>query len=215
MRIVTLARIAESMGLQTQLVAQFRQPSGTLGRLAGWTMANRPSNQLRNSLTIELLGLKPNDLVLEIGYGPGLAIEFTSREIRTGKVIGLDHSTVMHRQAAIRNAAAIAAGKVEIGIGDVLEPPFPLPLVDKIYSVNVVQFWPEPERVFAELRRLLKPGGCIATTFMPRVGKNKLRLAHSRADALEQMMEKIGFEQRETHWMALHPTPAFCVLART
>ena len=50
---------------------------------------------------------------------------------------------------------------------------------------------------------------------MPRVGKDKLGQAHARADALEQMMENIGFERRETHWMALHPAPAFCVLART
>ena len=140
MRIVAVARIAKSMGPHTRLVAQFRQPSGPLGRLAGWTMAHGPSNRLRDSVTIQLLGLETDDLVLEIGYGPGLATELASRETRTGKVIGLDHPTVMYRQAAIRNAAAIAAGKVEIGIGDVLEPPFPLPLLDKIYSVNVVQF---------------------------------------------------------------------------
>lgn len=203
------------MSLKAQLVAQFRQPSGALGRLAGWTMANRPSNRLRNNRTIELLAIEPDDLVLEIGYGPGLAIELASRQLGTGEVLGLDHSTVMYDQATRRNAAAIAAGKVKIGVGDVLAPPFPLPLVDKIYSVNVVQFWPEPERTFVALKRLLKPGGRIATTFMPRVSTDKLAQATSLAHELEQMMAKIGFERPETHWMVLHPTPAFCLLART
>jgi hypothetical protein len=97
----------------------------------------------------------------------------------------------------------------------VLEPPFPPPAVYKIYPVNVVQFWSEPQRVFAELERLPSPGGRIATTYMPRVGKDKLGQAKAHASAMEQMMADIGFEGYETHWMPLRPTRAFCVVARS
>ncbi|NNC63994.1 MAG: class I SAM-dependent methyltransferase, partial [Gammaproteobacteria bacterium] len=94
------------MSLQQELVAQFRQPTGALGRLAGWTMAHRPSNRQRNACTIELLELAPDDDVLEIGYGPGVAIEQASREIVDGRILGFDHSKVMHEQASRRNANA-------------------------------------------------------------------------------------------------------------
>ena len=202
------------MSMQQALVAQFRQPTGTLGRLAGWTMAHRPSNRSRNAFTIDALELAPTDDVLEIGYGPGLAIELASREIVSGKIVGLDHSAVMQRQASRRNAAAIAAGKVELIVGDVLEPPQPLPRFDKIYSVNVVQFWSKPECVFAEFERLLKPGGCIATTYMPRIGADKPGRARAYARELQRTLREFAFTDRQTHWLMLGPVPALCVVAR-
>ncbi|NNC65620.1 MAG: class I SAM-dependent methyltransferase, partial [Gammaproteobacteria bacterium] len=113
-----------------------------------------------------------------------------------------------------RNAAAIAAGKVELIVGDVLEPPRPLPAFDKIYSVNVVQFWWEPERTFAELARLLKPGGRIATTYMPRIGKDKPGQARAHAKKLERIHNEFAFDELRIHWLMLEPVPAFCVVAR-
>lgn len=202
------------MSLQQELVAQFRQPTGALGRLAGWTMAHRPSNRQRNTCTIELLKLAPDDDVLEIGYGPGIAIEQASREIVDGRILGFDHSKVMHEQASRRNANAIAAGKVELVVGDILETSRPLPAFDKIYSVNVVQFWWEPERTFAELARLLKPGGRIATTYMPRIGKDKPGQARAHAKKLERILNEFAFDELRTHWLMLEPAPAFCVVAR-
>lgn len=202
------------MSLRSAVIAQFREPSGTLGRLAGWTMAHRPSNRQRNRRTIELLELAPSDTVLEIGYGPGLAIELVARRLRGGKVFGVDHSSTMYRQAVRRNAAAIAAGRVDLRVDNILSLTRTLPLADKIYSVNVVQFWPEPERVFAALKGLLKPGGRIATTFMPRVGNDRSDQARSRAQRLERLMQETGFDHHETHWMNLS-TPAFCIVAST
>ena len=57
------------------LAGQFGNPHGPLGRLAGRIMATRGSNIERNRWTVDLLELKPHHRVLEVGYGPGLAIE--------------------------------------------------------------------------------------------------------------------------------------------
>jgi len=56
------------------LVQQFGKPSGFLGVLAGIIMLVRPSNRLRNLRTLELLDVRPEDRVLEVGFGPGLAV---------------------------------------------------------------------------------------------------------------------------------------------
>lgn len=93
-------------------------------------------------------------------------------------------------------------------------PPIPLARTGKIYSVNMVQFWSTPKRAFAALGRLLKPGGRIATTYMPRAGKDKAGQLNARARTLERLMRDNGFEQPEMHWMPLRPTPAFCLAAR-
>jgi len=62
------------MTLINKVYAQFRRPSGLLGRLAGWIMANRPSNIERNRWTVDLLNIKETDHVLKLGFGPGLSI---------------------------------------------------------------------------------------------------------------------------------------------
>jgi hypothetical protein len=54
--------------------SQFHRPAGLLGRVVGWIMANRPSNIERSRWTVDLLNVQPTDHVLEIGFGPGLAL---------------------------------------------------------------------------------------------------------------------------------------------
>ena len=63
------------MNLQNVIVAQFQQPRGLLGQIAGWIMDHRPSNRDRNHWTVKLLHIQPQDQILEIGCGPGLALE--------------------------------------------------------------------------------------------------------------------------------------------
>lgn len=200
------------MSLQAQLVAQFRKPVGQAGQLAGWVMAHRPSNRQRNERTVELLNLERTDCVLEIGYGPGFAIELASQRVKEGQVLGLDHSHTMYRQAQRRNARAITEGRVELMVGDILDPPATLPQFDKIFSVNVVQFWPDPARVFAEIKQLLAPGGRVATTFMPRVGSEKPGQARAHAKRLRRLMETLSFSGHQVHWLDTGSTPAVCVV---
>lgn len=198
-----------------RIVSQFRQPTGTAGRLAGWIMATRPSNRLRDSRTLDLLRLASSDTVMELGYGPGYAAALAAARLREGRLYGVDHSAVMLAQAVRRNARGVASGKVVLRLGNVLDAAGELPLFDKIYSVNVVQFWPDPRRVFAKLEELLKPRGTIATTYMPRVGSNKVGQAAAKAEKLTMLLRELGFEQIETHWLMHRPAPAFCVVARS
>jgi len=75
------------------IVGQFGHPRGTAGTIAGWVMAHRRSNRERNSWVVSLLDVQPSDRVLEIGFGPGLAIAELSRRVGdSGHVYGIDHS---------------------------------------------------------------------------------------------------------------------------
>src|SRR5262245_29535339 len=85
--------------------SQFRQPRGFAGWLAGWEMALRSSNRQRNVWAVGLLGVEPTDRVLDIGFGPGIAIRELSRRATQGLVCRVDHSAVMVRQATRRNTA--------------------------------------------------------------------------------------------------------------
>jgi len=58
------------MSIVATVYRQFHKPTRFLGRVAGWIMANRPSNIERNRWTVDLLNVQPSDHVLEIGFGP-------------------------------------------------------------------------------------------------------------------------------------------------
>src|SRR5215211_5658345 len=94
--------------LRRRLVAQAHRPTGPLGRLVAQLMATRPSNVQRNRWAVEQLAIAPTDRVLEIGFGPGVALEALVARVTEGSVWGVDHSELMVRKAARRNARAIA-----------------------------------------------------------------------------------------------------------
>jgi len=106
-----------AMAIRKRIVTQFMRPRGGAGWLVGWEMALRSSNRQRNMWAVGLLEVEPTDRVLEIGFGPGIAIRELSRQATHGLVCGVDHSAVMVRHATRRNAAAVRAGRVELRLG--------------------------------------------------------------------------------------------------
>ena len=148
--------------------AQFGRPTGFWGRAAGLLMAHRTSNRRRNAWAVSLLDVRPEDRVLELGFGPGLAIRELSRIAAEGYVCGIDHSELMLRWARRRNADGLRRGVVDLRLGSVDELPAFDALFDKILAVNAMMFWREPVARLAELRRLLGPGGLIAVAYQPR-----------------------------------------------
>jgi ubiquinone/menaquinone biosynthesis C-methylase UbiE len=109
------------MGLKQRViravVGQFVRPRGLPGRLVGWEMAVRPSNRKRNLWAVELLEVQSTDRVLEIGFGPGVAIQALAHLTANGNVYGIDHSEVMVRQAIARNRRAVDEGRVSLVLG--------------------------------------------------------------------------------------------------
>jgi len=154
--------------IRSAIVQQFGKPSGPLGVLAGLVMRMRPSNRLRNSRTLDLLGIQPKDRVLEVGFGPGVAVARAAALAPEGKVVGVDHSELMLRQARRRNAKAISAGRVELILGSADALPRLEDRFDKVMAVNVYMFWKDPVSVLRGLRQVMSPGGVIALTLQPR-----------------------------------------------
>jgi SAM-dependent methyltransferase len=90
------------------IVSQFAHPRGLVGRLVGYLMTYE--NRERNAWAVSLLNVHKNDRVLEIGFGPGWAIQQMATLATAGFVAGVDHSEAMVQVATERNAAAVRAG---------------------------------------------------------------------------------------------------------
>jgi SAM-dependent methyltransferase len=139
---------------------QLRHPSGFTGRMIGRAMAI--ANRRPNRIAIEALEVAPEDVVLELGFGPGRAIGKLASLIGTGCVRGIDQSATMLAQACRHNRRAIETGRVELRQGRFDALPWPSASVDKILAVNTVYFFRKDAVEIHEARRLLRPGGTMA-----------------------------------------------------
>jgi SAM-dependent methyltransferase len=196
------------------IVGQFGHPRGAVGNVVGWVMARRPSNRQRNRWVASLLDLQPADRVLEIGFGPGLAIAELGRRVGpAGHVHGIDRSDVMLRQATRRNAAAIQAGRVTLTLGTVerLPPALDGPF-DAILAVNSLGFWTAPAERLEALRRRLTPGGRIAIASQPRCPGATRSTSLDAAGEITDLLQAAGFTRTRTEILDLDP-PVVCVLA--
>jgi ubiquinone/menaquinone biosynthesis C-methylase UbiE len=187
--------------------AQFGRPTGLGGYAAGLLMAHRPSNRRRNAWAVSLLDVQRDDRVLELGFGPGLAIRDLSRIVAKGYVCGIDHSELMVRWARRRNASGIRRGVVDLRLGSVDElPAFDAPF-DKILAVNAMLFWSESDPVarLAELRRLLRPGGLIAVAHQPRGPGATDETSAARGREIAVALIRAGFSEVRLETMRLKP----------
>jgi SAM-dependent methyltransferase len=209
---VASAGIAVVRALDRDVIGQGHHPRGAAGSVTGWVFAHRPSNRQRNGWVVSLLGVQPADQVLEIGFGPGLAVAELVRA-DAGHVYGIDHSDVMLRQASRRNAAAIRVGRVTLinASVDQLPPALDGPF-DAILAVNSLGFWPAPAERLAELRRRLAPGGRIAIVSQPRCHGATAATSRTAAGEIENLLRGAGFTHLSTETLPLSP-PVACVLA--
>jgi ubiquinone/menaquinone biosynthesis C-methylase UbiE len=174
-------------------------------------MAHRGSNRQRNIWAVSLLDVQRNDRVLEIGFGPGIAIRELARLASDGHVRGLDHSEVMVRQATRRNAEAVRRGQGELRLGSVERLPAFDVRFDKILVVNAMQFWTEPSELLAELRGLLTSGGRIAIAFQPRGPGATDEVATRKGREIAAALRDAGFSEVRTETLQLEPA-VVCVL---
>ena len=203
------------MNLTTAIVrrvrAQFGRPTGVTGRVVGWIMASRASNRRRNIWTVSLLDVQRHDRVLEIGFGPGIAVREISRFAVEGYICGLDHSEEMLRQATRRNAAAIRTGRVDLRLGSVdCLPVFAEPF-DKVLAVNAIMFWDRTIDRLEELRRAMRPGGRIAIAHQPRGPGATDATAAARGEEIAAALTQAGFSDVRVRTMRLKPAVACAI----
>jgi len=118
------------------LMRMFGRPRGLLGRLGGHIMAR--TNENCGAWAIDLLEIRPDDRVLEVGFGPGVLLGRLSA--LTTRVAGVDRSREMIAQARARNANAIERGGVALHRAPAHSLPFKAHTFDKALAVNSCRF---------------------------------------------------------------------------
>ena len=188
------------MEIKQSIIKQFGKPSGSFGRFVGWLMSIK--NNGRVNWTFENLHLKPSDILLEVGYGPGVTLKKVADNLTSGFIAGIDHSEIMLEQASRRNKKHIENVKVKLECGTVSDLKYPANHFDTIYASNVHFFWENPAKEFKQLVSFLKPGGRLVMVFQPRLTKKDVREV---ADNTKTQYEEAGLIDIKIDFKKMRP----------
>jgi len=155
---------------------------------------------------IGLLGLSPDDTVLDVGCGTGFATEGLLEHVDT--VYGLDQSPHQLSRAYQKFGKH---GRVRYHLGDAERLPFENDTFDVVWSSGSIEYWPNPVDALEECRRITKPGGQVlivgpdypnSTIFQKMADAIMLFYDEEEAD---RMFEAAGYEEFEHHIQQSRP----------
>ncbi len=122
-------------------------------------------------LPTEFARIEAGDVVLDLGSGAGNDCFVARAETGpTGKVIGVDFTPTM-LQRARQNAEKLGYHNVEFRQGDIEDLPVNTASVDVVVSNCVLNLVPDKARVFAEIGRVLRPGGHFSISDVVLMGQ--------------------------------------------
>jgi len=113
---------------------------------------------------VEHAGLQPGHTVLDLGSGAGLDVFVARNEVgESGHVIGVDMTAEMVTKAREITEKS-DFDNVEFRLGEIEHLPVLSDSIDVVISNCVLNLVPDKQRAFAEIFRVLKPGGhfCIS-----------------------------------------------------
>jgi len=108
---------------------------------------------------VDRLELRPDDRVLDIGCGHGVAADLVCQRLDGGRLTGIDRSSKMIEASRRRNAHHLAAGTAEFIVAELERVDLGDRLFDKILAARIGLFHREPERARLLAARWLAPGG--------------------------------------------------------
>lgn len=154
------------------MAKQLRKPRGRLGSKVG-NMMNR-ANVFLYDFTLDLVKPAKNESILEIGFGNGKFFDKIFARAAGLKITGLDYSLAMLDAAKENNKKVVASGDLSLLLGSSDQLPFADNSFDKIFCINVIYFWDQPQQHLQEIKRVLKPGGSFYSTVRTRESMLKM-----------------------------------------
>ena len=144
------------------------RPDGLAGRAFGKVMEVMNTTSYRE--TLDVLVPLPGEHVLEIGFGTGKFAALLLGAVAGAFVAGVDPSATMVAVANSRRGIREHPERVDLQEGTAEHLAWPNGRFDAVVALHSFQFWPDPARALAEIRRVLKPGGRLVLTLRDHAG---------------------------------------------
>ncbi len=158
--------------------------------LRAWLYSLVNRNPKSNLTAVELAALTADDRFLDVGCGPGAALEHA---VATGaQVAGVDPSPSMVSRAAKRVPTA------EVRVGSAEELPFPDDRFTVVANVASFHHWADRDAGLREILRVLAPGGRLhIVEGMIKEGKDGHGLNPTDVESLTARLLELGYADTE------------------
>ena len=156
-----------------------------------YSLFNR--NPKSNLAAVELLSLKADDRFLDLGCGPGAALEHA--DATGAETAGIDPSPAMVERAARRVRDA------EVREGSAESIPFEDDRFTAALAVSTYHHWADPEAGLAEVRRVLTPGGRLLILERKLKKSSGHGIDATGADRVAQMLATHGYNAAQVGTM--------------
>jgi SAM-dependent methyltransferase len=143
---------------------------------------------------VEVLAVQPDDQILEIGCGHGVAVSLICEKLGVGKITAIDQSEKMIETAKHRNKRCVALGRAVFHTVSLREANFPSGQFNKIFAVNVNVFWLNPAQELSVLKKLLLPTGILYLFYEPPTASKSTEIA----EKVTRNFQNHGFSMKET-----------------
>ena len=138
------------------------RPDGRLGRLALRMMNVTHSPMAMWNLSF--IDFQPRWTILDVGCGGGKNIARMLRRSQGSTVYGIDYSEESVAMSTKVNRKHIGT-RCFITQGNVMQLPYEEEKFDLVTAYETVYFWPDLEKAFSEVYRVLKPGGVFSFSY--------------------------------------------------
>jgi demethylmenaquinone methyltransferase / 2-methoxy-6-polyprenyl-1,4-benzoquinol methylase len=111
---------------------------------------------------VDQIGPAPGSVVLDVASGTaGVAIQLAGRT--TARVLGVDLTEQMLRRGQANVAAAGQSSRISLVAGRAEQLPLPDASVDALTFTYLLRYVEDPQATLAELARVVRPGGRVAS----------------------------------------------------
>ena len=146
------------MGLLRTVFSNTRKPQGFWGKLMVAGM-NGGSHAKMAFWGLDLGSVPADGEILDIGCGGGANLARLMKRSSEARVTGVDYSEVSAAKSRKVNAAAIDSGRCRVLQASVASLPFEDGTFNLATAFETIYFWPDIEKSFAEVRRVMVSGG--------------------------------------------------------
>ncbi|ANB77247.1 methyltransferase type 11 [Paraburkholderia phytofirmans OLGA172] len=183
---------------ESVLLPQLGCPADEIGLAVG-DMLER-TNLAVIDAAFDLLDLRANERILEIGLGNGGHIASVLDQAAELFFTGIDLSPTMIAEGRRRNASFIRDGRVWLETADVMSLPFPSGSFDKAIAINTTYFWPDLTAGLKETHRVLRSDGVLVIAAITPEAAVEMPFAQygftvDNAAALEAACMAAGFDR--------------------
>ncbi len=157
---------------------------------------------------VEMLHIDPDDHILEIGCGHGIAVSLIAPQLKTGTITAVDASRAMIDKAQRKNegleADFIHQSFCQTALGQ---------RYDKIFAFNVNIFLNDAEKELSLIRDYLAPLGALYVFHQPPPTAG-METAQGFAERITNQLEKGGYVIRDVLFKKLAPAPVVCIISQ-